>query len=134
MELIQQLAVISDDGDIARVLNRSGVKTGTGQSWNQCRVKGIRQQYQVPAFSPKTYEQSGRLNLGQTAEQLSVSPATVMRLIKAGVIQARQIVRYAPWMIHQSELAKPAVMEAVKSIKKNGKIQIQIDQHKLNLS
>ena len=109
------------------------MKTGTGQSWNQSRVKWIRQQYQVPAFSQKRYEQSGLLNLGQAADQLAVNPDTVMRLIKAGVINARQIVRHAPWMIHQSELAKPAVIEAVKSIKQHGKAQIQTDQNKLDL-
>lgn len=131
--LIKQLAVITDDSDIARVLNRCGVKTGTGQSWNQSRVKWIRQQYKIPAFSPTSHHQSGLLNLGQTADQLAVSPDTVMRLIKAGVIKARQIVRHAPWMIHQSELAKPAVIEAVKSINNNGTMQIQIDQTRLEL-
>ena len=133
VKLIKQLAVITDDGDIARVLNRCGVKTGTGQSWNQSRVKWIRQQYKIPAFSQNSHKQSGLLNLRQTADQLAVSPDTVMRLIKAGVIKARQIVKHAPWMIHQSELAKPAVIEAVKSINNNGTMQIQIDQTHLEL-
>jgi DNA invertase Pin-like site-specific DNA recombinase len=131
--LIKQLAEITDDGDIARVLNRCGLKTGTGQSWNQSRVKRIRQQYQIPAFCPNSHHHSGLLNLGQTADQLAVSPDTVMRLIKAGVIKARQIVKHAPWMIHQSELAKPAVIEAVKSINNNGAMQIQIDQTRLEV-
>jgi hypothetical protein len=133
VDLIRQLAEISDDGNIARVLNRCGVKTGTGQSWNQSRVKWIRQQYQVPAFSQNSHKQSGLLNLRQTAEQLAVSPDTVLRLIKAGVITARQIVKHAPWLIAQSELTKPAVMEAVKSIKQHGKAQIQTDHNKLDL-
>ncbi|UCE05422.1 MAG: helix-turn-helix domain-containing protein, partial [bacterium] len=110
-----------------------GLKTGRGQSWNQSRVKWIRQQYKIPAFSPKSHKQSGWLNLRQTADQLAVSGDTVMRLIKAGVIKARQIVKHAPWLIHQSELAKPKVIEAVKSIKKNGTMQIQIDQTQLEL-
>ena len=133
VKLIRQLAEITDDGDIARVLNRCGLKTGTGQSWNQSRVKWIRQQYQIPAFSQKSHEQSGLLNLRQTADQLAVSPDTVRRLIKAKVITARQIVKHAPWMIPQSELTKPEVMEAVKSIKNNGTMQIQIDQTHLTL-
>lgn len=133
VKLIRQLAEITDDGDIARVLNRCGLKTGTGQSWNQSRVKWIRQQYKIPAFSQKSHDQSGLLNLRQTADQLAVSPDTVRRLIKAKVITARQIVKHAPWMIPQSELVKPAVIEAVKSIKKNGSMQIQIDQTHLEL-
>jgi len=134
VELIKQLAVITDDGDVARVLNRCGVKTGTGQSWNQSRVKWIRKQYKISAFSPTSHNRSGLLNLRQTADQLAVSPDTVLRLIKARVINARQIVKHAPWMIAQSELAKPSVIEAVKSVKNKGTVQIQTDQNKLNLA
>lgn len=133
IELIKELAVITDDSDIARVLNRCGLKTGTGKNWNQSRVRGIRKSKRIPAFCKENYKKSGLINLTQAAAQLGISPPTVLRLIKSGIIQATQVVAYAPWSIHRSQLEKASVIEAVQSIKKNGKANFQISQIKLNL-
>lgn len=73
------------------------------------------------------------LNLRQAGEQLQISPDAVFRLIKSGVIAAKQIVRYAPWMIPRAELEKISVCTAVASIKQNGKAKIEINQQQLNL-
>jgi hypothetical protein len=42
-----------------------------------------------PSFLVNQFEQSGLLNLCQTAEQSAASPDMVMRLIKAGVIHSQ---------------------------------------------
>jgi hypothetical protein len=73
------------------------------------------------------------INLHQAAAQLQISPDAVLRLIKSGIIKAKQIVRHAPWLIHESELETPQVVEAVKRIKKDGKAKIQLNQKELNL-
>lgn len=131
--LVKELVAICDDKDIARILNRGGLKTGAEQSWNQARVKWLRQANDIPAFSERRAETMDTINLQQTAKQLQISPDAVLRLIKAGVIAAKQIVRYAPWMIPRVELEKISVRGAVASIKKNGKAKIEINQHQLNL-
>ncbi|MDZ7404964.1 MAG: helix-turn-helix domain-containing protein, partial [candidate division KSB1 bacterium] len=119
--------------NIARILNRCGLKTGAEQSWNQARVKWLRQANDIPAFSERRAATLDAINLRQAAEQLQISPEAVLRLIKAGVIAARQIVRYAPWMIPRAELEKTSVRAAVVSIKQNGKAKIEINQQQLNL-
>jgi len=133
VELVKELVAIVDDQDIARILNRCGLKTGAGQNWNQSRVKWLRQSQGIPAFCKQSYEKSGVVNLQQAAEQLKISPPTVVRFIKSGIIQATQIVPYAPWIIHVSELEKQSTIKAVLSLKKNGKANFQIKQNKLNL-
>lgn len=132
VELVKELAAITDDINIARILNRCGLKTGAEQSWNQARVKWLRQANDIPVFSERRAATLGAINLRQAAEQLQISPDAVLRLIKAGVIAARQIVRYAPWMIPRTELEKTAVRAAVTAIKKNGKANLQINQQQLN--
>jgi len=134
VELVKELALITADRDIARILNRCHLQTGTGQSWTQSRVKSLRQAYDIPVFSQKAYESSGVFNLRQAAEHLAVSPQTVLRLINSGMIQAKQVVRHAPWSIPRSELDKAEVTEAIGSIKKHGKAQIHINQQRLSLS
>jgi DNA invertase Pin-like site-specific DNA recombinase len=131
VELVKELVVICDDKDIARILNRCGLKTGAEQSWNQARVKWLRQANAIAAFSERHAATLGTINLRQAAEQLQISPDAVHRLIKAGVITAKQIVRYAPWMIPRAELEKASVRVAVASIKKNGKANLQINPQQL---
>ncbi len=133
VELVKELVAVTDDQDIARILNRCGLKTGAGQSWNQARVKWLRQANGVGAFSKRRAAVSEVINLRQAAEQLQISPEAVMRLIKSGVIAAKQIVRYAPWMIPRAEVEKISVRSAVASIKKNGKANLQIHQQQLTL-
>lgn len=132
VELVKELATIGDDTNIARILNRCSLKTGAEQSWNQARVKWLRQTNDIPAFS-KHRAATDAINLQQAAEQLQISPDAIIRLIKSGVIAAKQIVRYAPWMIPRAELEKTSVRAAVASIKKNGKAKIEINQQQLNL-
>jgi hypothetical protein len=131
IELVKELAAITDDSDIARILNRCRLKTGRGLSWNQSRVKEVRRTNQIPAFSKRQHENAEAIPLQHAAEQLEVSADAVRRLIKSGLIKAKQIVRHAPWLILRSELEKPEVAAAVMAIKKNGEAKIQINQQQL---
>jgi DNA invertase Pin-like site-specific DNA recombinase len=133
IELVKELAAITDDTDIARILNRCGLKTGHGLFWNQLRVKEIRKAYAIPAFSKTRHETADWIHLRQAAEQLEVSPDAVRRLIKLGIIKAKQIVRHAPWLIARSELKKPEAVDAAMAIKKNGEAKVQINQQQLTL-
>ena len=131
LEIITELASQLDDGAIARILNRSGVPTGSGKSWNKLRVGWIRKVYDIPAFSKNG--NSDTLNLEQAANELKVSEKTIRRFIKAGLIDAKQTLKYAPWIIEKSELKKPSLIKAVEVLKKTGKTNIQFNQQELNL-
>jgi hypothetical protein len=133
IELVKELAAITADGDIARILNRCRLKTGRGLSWNQSRVKEVRTTNQIPAFSKRQPEKAEAIPLQHAAEQLKVSADAVRRFIKSGLLQAKQIVRHAPWLIPRSELEKPEVAAAVTAIKKNGEAKTQINPQQLTL-
>jgi DNA invertase Pin-like site-specific DNA recombinase len=133
LDIIAELSTITEDSAIARILNRCGLKTATGKSWNGLRVKWIRQENGIAAFNKHRVEESGMINLEQSARQLGVSKNTVRRFIKAGLIEAKQVVKYAPWLIARSELKKAAVIKAVQSIKMNGASKIEVNQQALKL-
>ena len=133
IELVKELAAITADGDIARILNRCRLQTGRGLSWNQSRVKEVRTTNQISAFAKRQHEKAETIPLQHAAEQLEVSADAVRRLIKSGLIQAKQIVRHAPWLIPRSELEKPEVAAAVTAIKKNGEAKTQINPQQLTL-
>jgi len=57
-------------------------------------VKEIRKAYELPAFSKTKHETADFVHLRQAAEQLEVSSDAVRRLIKFGLINAKQIVRH----------------------------------------
>ena len=46
----------------------------------------------------------------------------VRRLIKKGLIEAKQIIKHAPFEIKRSELEKDSVKEAVERVKNGGRV------------
>jgi predicted RNA methylase len=49
----------------------------------------------------------------QAAEELSVSPMVIRRLIASKRLPARQIIKHAPWGIERKDLDLPAVRKAI---------------------
>jgi hypothetical protein len=52
----------------------------------------------------------------QAAETLGISDASVRQLIEQKTLPARQVVKFAPWMIERAHLTLPAVHRAVRLI------------------
>lgn len=131
--LIQQLALRCDDQQIARTLNRARVSDAKDRSWTAAAIVALRKKNQIPVFSPQDYAQRGLLNLEQAAAKLDVSLASVLRLIRLGVIKAHQLMKYAPWEIGTTELDKPMVRAAAAALKKRQDIPFHENQQALNL-
>ena len=131
--LIQQLALRCDDPQIARILNRARVSDVKDKSWTAAGIAALRKKNQIPIFSPQEYAQRGLFNLEHAAEKLDVSLASVLRLIRLGVITAHQLMKYAPWEIDQTELDKPMVRAAAAALKKRQDIPFHENQQALKL-
>ena len=56
------------------------------------------------------------LTLEQAAQQLGVSATVLRRLIRHGILPARQVVPLAPWIIHASDLALLTVQTEVQAV------------------
>jgi len=115
VELVRELARVCDDGDIARILNRLGLRTGTGNGWTCARVCSLRSYREIPVFD--VLAERNWLNLAETARECGVSPPAVRKLIEERLLSARQIVQHAPWIIERADLARPAVQAALAAIK-----------------
>jgi DNA invertase Pin-like site-specific DNA recombinase len=122
--IIRQLVKVCRDEQIVRILNRANYrpeKCDTHFSWTKSCIEQIRHDNNIPEFSQDAYDQLGVVNLQQAASILDVSLETVTKVIKAQLIQANQVIKYAPWIIKKSDLSKPEVNRYIKSIQKGRK-------------
>src|ERR1700722_5487818 len=101
-QLIHELARLLPDGSIAAVLNRLGIRSAKGHTWTQLRIRKFR-------------AERGELILHEAASQLDVSKMTVIRLIKANVLPAKQCCPGAPYVILREDLESSTIRRAVES-------------------
>jgi DNA invertase Pin-like site-specific DNA recombinase len=107
--LVRDLARMMPDRAIAAILNRTGKVTGRNNGWTEGRVRSLRSRMGVPVYREGERAERGELNLVEAATVLHVSTMTVLRMIRIGVLHARQLCKGAPWAIKASDLDKDAV-------------------------
>ncbi len=112
-QLVCELARLLPDHSIAPVLNRLGVRSARGQTWTQLRVRNFRGTHRIPVYREGEREERHELILTEAANRLGVSNMTVVRLIRDGLLPARQVCPRAPYVIRESDLARPAVGQAI---------------------
>ncbi len=115
ISVVKQMAGTWPDKQIAATLNRLGLKTGAGNSFNRTRVKSLRSYHKLPAYNPQ--EKRNTLTLEQAGERLSIHPKSVRKLIEDGILSARQVVTCAPWEIPVEALEREEVKQAVEDLK-----------------
>jgi excisionase family DNA binding protein len=132
IDVVRDLARSLPDGEIARILNRLGYRTGQQNSWTTARVASLRNGHQIPAVERTA---SARLlTIADAASTLDVSPMTVRRLVIAKVLPATQPVPYAPWTIRREDLALEQVQRAAAAVKKDRRLPLPASEHQLTLS
>jgi DNA invertase Pin-like site-specific DNA recombinase len=131
IELVSELAKICHDKTIAAILNRLGYKTGQEKTWNASRVAGLRGYHKIAPFQ----KQDGWVTQEEAARELQVSDTVVKRLIRERVLPAKQVVKFAPWIIEEKDLLLPAVQQQVKAARRGGHRlpQIVLGQGQLSL-
>ena len=131
IELVSELAKICQDKTIAAILNRLGYKTGQEKTWNASRVAGLRGYHKIAPFQ----NQDGWITQEEAARELQVSDTVVKRLIRERVLPAKQVVKFAPWIIEKNDLLLPAVQQQVKAARRGGHRlpQIVLGQSQLSL-
>ena len=113
-ELIRELALVCEDSAIVSILNRLGYRTGNNNTWTEKRVQHVRHTKGFPACPPP--EQRVWITMQQAAVALCVSDAVIRRLVMQKTLPAKQIVKFAPWMIERAHLDLPAVRRAVRLV------------------
>jgi excisionase family DNA binding protein len=116
IDVVRQMAATCADEQIAVTLNRLGLRTGPGNTWNEGRVRSARDAHGIPPCD--RHQPRAHLTLDEAARQLGVSATTVRRLIATHQLPARQVVRYAPWEISRDALRSEVVRRAVTAVKR----------------
>jgi len=97
---------------IAATLNRMGLRTGQGLTWNKKRVESYRKTAGIPGYAPAANPKEW-VTMRDAAKHVGVSSHFVRRLIQLGVLPAKQVVPDAPWQIRLSDLHSDAVRAAI---------------------
>ncbi len=124
IEVIRQMAGRYPDEQIAATLNRLGLKTGSGNTWNEVRIRIVRSYNSFPAYDPKMPR--GTLTLEEASGRLRVSHKVVRRLIEGKIIAAMQVVPYAPWEIPPEAIQSEQVLREVASVKRGPRIKLPL--------
>jgi len=115
IELVKELVQVCGDPAIARILNRLGYRTGSGNTWTEGRVRGLRNYQKIAAFD-RTVSRSS-VTLAEAAERLGVSATAVRHMLERGVLIGSQVVTHAPWVIPLEGLDTPPVQQTVRAIR-----------------
>ena len=109
--LIRSCARLMPDKAIAGMLNRTGKRTGRLNGWTQSRVRSFRNTHGIAVYRDGEWAERGEVTLIDAAKMLNVSPMTVLRQIRAGLIPAEQYCKGAPWVIKRRDVEDSRLIE-----------------------
>ena len=111
-ELVSELSKVCRDEAIAATLNRLGYRTGTGQTWRKHSIWSFRRTHRLSNHHGATEWAT----IHQSAEVLGVSDTVIQRLIRQGILPAKQVVASAPWIIARTDLKLPQVVAQIQAV------------------
>ena len=116
--LIRACARLMPDKAIAGMLNRTGKRTGRLNGWTQSRVRSFRNTHGIAVYRDGEWAERGEVTLIEAARMLNLSPMTVLRQIRAGVIPAEQYCKGAPWVIKRRNIENQQLVKRIKISRK----------------
>ncbi len=112
-EVVRQMGARWSDEHIAATLNRMGSKTPFGHTWDAKRVGQYRRTKGIAGYESAVKD--GRsLTMVEAAQTAGVTCHTIRRLIRAGILPAKQYMFDAPWQILAADLDRPEVQQALR--------------------
>jgi excisionase family DNA binding protein len=105
VDLVRSLVEEFDDAQVARILNRQGRRTGSGNPFTRQRVASLRAGLGLePCAKTKARDpQEGPFTADEAAMQLGVTTTTIHRWLREGVLAGTQAAPSAPWRIVLTE-------------------------------
>lgn len=116
LSIIREMTGGWTDETIAASLNRMGLKTALEKTWTAKRVSSLRTANKMPGHRAAGKESPYR-TMTQAAKSLGVTNHVIRRLIKDGILPAKQVVPGAPYKIRAEDIETKAVNQAIASIK-----------------
>jgi DNA invertase Pin-like site-specific DNA recombinase len=112
--LVREMAGRWSDEHIAASLNRLGLKTGQGNTWTVHRLQSYRRKKGIHAYE-SAHKDGRMLTMRDAARAEGVSDYAIRKLLKSGILPARQVMKDAPWQICADDLSLPDVQRALKA-------------------
>jgi len=117
IEVLRRMSGGFPDDQIAATLNRLGLRTGTGNTWNEGRVRSVRSYHELAAYNA-TLAPRQTVTLEEASERLGISHKVIRRLIESNKIPATQVVPWAPWEIPIEAIESVDIVQEVARAKR----------------
>jgi DNA invertase Pin-like site-specific DNA recombinase len=109
VDAVRVLARVTDDRNIAQLLNRNRLKTGKGNPWSRERVKDLRQWHKIRVYDSATQETEGWMTLKQASALVGVSPRTLRLAAESGEVKSLHPLPFGNWIFQRKDLETPEV-------------------------
>lgn len=114
-DVVRKLGGTCTDRELAVTMNRMRCKDAAGGSWTTQRVRALREKLGVVAFDPEAVREPV-VSADVAAHRLGISIGSLHKLIREGVLPAKQAIPGAPWQVPVAALASEAVAQGVRAI------------------
>jgi len=115
VEVVRVLGGQFPDRQMAIAMNRMRTPTADGKPWTVLAVRELRERLGIAEFDAATV-QTETITIDEAAKRLKICGHSVLRLIREGVLPAKQLLPCAPWQIPVAALQSEAVAAAVLAI------------------
>ena len=115
VEVIRKLGGQWPDRELAVTMNRMRCRSTDGTTWTAVRVRQLRERMGIAPFDP-TQPREQTISVDQTARRLQICVGSVLRLIREGILPAKQLMPSAPWQVPVAVLDTEPVMIGVRAV------------------
>ena len=115
VDVMRKLGGHWPDRELSVTMNRMRCQSVDGETWTTVRVRELRERLGIAAFDPTTAGPE-TISVDETARRLEICVGSVHRLIRQGVLAARQLMASAPWKVPVAALETEAVQIGLREI------------------
>lgn len=115
VEVIRKLGGQWPDRELAVTMNRMRCRSSDGGTWTAIRVRELRERMGIASFDP-TQSREKTISVDETASRLHICVGSVLRLIREGILPAKQLMPSAPWQVPVAALESESVRIGVRAV------------------
>lgn len=115
VEVIRTLGGQWPDRELAVTMNRMRCRSTDGRTWTAVRVRELRERMGIAPFDA-TQPRENTISVDETARRLEICVGSVLRLIRDGILPAKQLMPSAPWQVSVASLESEAVKIGVREV------------------
>lgn len=115
VEVLRALGGHWPDRELAVTMNRMRCRATDGATWTAVRVRELRERMGIAPFDPAQPREK-MVSMDEAARRLKICVGSVLRLVREGIIPAKQLMPSAPWQVPAASLESEAVKIGVRAI------------------